>query len=1536
MQVTLIGKKSLYKVVLPKVPIGNYWITDNSKEKKRRLVNIEGKDGKWQIKTDGNVNVINPRALNIEGDRISINNNAYLFSDSLILKEYSMYAISFGNLSDIYFLYCSPVFEDNIKQLKINTNSEFYIGRDRSCNIRYDNILVADIHARIFKLNGRWLIENYDRKIGTFINGDKIENGEKILSNGDVIHIAGLKIIIIGNSIFINNPFNKVEYNEQLFKEYKENQNFTDLRNDVLDDEEIEIYSDKDYFSRAPRIKNIIEKERIKIDPPPQIQDKEDMPAILVLGSSLTIGIVMIITITRTFDGWINETTSTKDTIFSLLMSFALLIGMILFPVLIQRWQKKKKIRYEKRRQKRYREYLGKKNDAINKLKDKQRQILYKNYVSVEECAQIISEKKSRLWERKIEDFDFLNIRWGIGDVPLKVDLQFPEEQFSMEDDDLVDILHQIAEDAKMIKLAPIVTSLVEKDVSSLIIRDEKIFEKIMQSIIIQLIAFHSYEDLKIVFFVKKENEKYWEYVKMLPHVWNQTKEIRFFADNQDDMASISNYLEQILKSRQENDGDNVDYKSFKPYYLIITDDYKRIENLRGINEILKCKKNFGFSLLCITNDLTQLPNECKTFISIEEDKGIIFDSEFSENNEREMEINTSYTIFFERLIQTIANIPIRNSDSGVLSLPSSYTFLEMYDVGLIEQLNILEKWKKNDPIISLKAPIGIDPSGMQIVLDVHEKAHGPHGLIAGSTGSGKSEFIITYILSMAVNYHPNDVAFLLIDYKGGGVAGAFKKNDIKLPHLVGTITNIDTNGLQRSLASIQSELKRRQVIFNEARNEIDEGTMDIYKYQKLYHNGIVKTPIPHLLIICDEFAELKQQQEEFMDELISVSRIGRSLGVHLILATQKPAGIVNDQIRSNSRFAICLKVQDREDSYDVIKKPDAAYLRGNGQFYMQVGNDDYFILGQAAWAGAPYFPSNVTKKKVDNSIEFVSNIGTPIKDVDSMSHKTIVENKGEQLTNIVKYIAELARRENIKTESLWLEDIPENIYVDSLKKKYHLKNQSEGINAIIGEYDDPYSQKQGIVDLNLSRDGNTIIYGNAESGKETLLSTIIFDLITSYSSSDLWLYILDFGSEALKVFKNSPHVGDVVFANESEKISRFFEMIQEEIKKRRAILSNYSGNYNLYIKTSKEKMPRLVVILNDYEVFAESYENDYDDLLLTITREGVKCGIIFIVTASAYNSLKYRLTQNFRRKIALQLNNDDDYYNIYDKVGKMRPSHIFGRGLVSLQNDQIYEFQTAKICEAIDYNARIENTIKQLIKNNTTDALRIPTMPDKISIEDIEEYIREATKLPIGINKKDLKLINYDFKKKLVNIITAKNIEDATEYARCIIEMLKKIKNLNIIILDTENELKKSDVEILEEFKKLLSMVNDNITNVVRPHTICLINGLDKFLNEIQDESLFYKMLKEAEKSAKYTFVIVENAKRLKNHEYDEWYKHYVDGDSGIYIGNGIDDQFLIQLSDRKNIVNNCGRSFGYVVNQGIPTLIKLVGMKEQEEENE
>ena len=151
---------------------------------------------------------------------------------------------------------------------------------------------------------------------------------------------------------------------------------------------------------------------------------------------------------------------------------------------------------------------------------------------------------------------------------------------------------------------------------------------------------------------------------------------------------------------------------------------------------------------------------------------------------------------------------------------------------------------------------------------------------------------------------------------------------------------------MNRTLVSIKSELQRRQRVFNEAKEQLNTGTIDIYKYQKLVRDGALKDPLAHLFIICDEFAELKQQQPDFMDELVSAARIGRSLGVHLILATQKPSGVVDEQIWSNSKFKICCKVQTAEDSNEMIRKPDAAYIKESGRFYLQVGYDEIYAEG--------------------------------------------------------------------------------------------------------------------------------------------------------------------------------------------------------------------------------------------------------------------------------------------------------------------------------------------------------------------------------------------------------------------------------------------------------------------------------------------------------------------------------------------------------------------------------------------------------------
>ena len=574
----------------------------------------------------------------------------------------------------------------------------------------------------------------------------------------------------------------------------------------------------------------------------------------------------------------------------------------------------------------------------------------------------------------------------------------------------------------------------------------------------------HSPIDLKIVLLTNKENEYKWNAVKLMPHLFSEDKTQRYFATNEDEAKEIFKSLEEVYNERNANIKAQTDenketnqenpYLDYKPYYIIITDDFGRYKNLAFLDEVIEAKLNLGFSFLMVDKSLKHLPNTCNKYIYVVDKVSCIFEKEYTSQNQLNFNVEYCNGLDMYRAARELSNIPIQSAEASA-NLPSSISFLEMYNVGNIEQLGILNRWKSSDPITTLSCPIGVHSSGDLFKLDLHEKYHGPHGLIAGSTGSGKSEFIITYILSMAVNYHPDEVQFVLIDYKGGGLAGAFENQNlgIKLPHLVGTITNIDTVGLQRSLASIQSELKRRQVMFNEARNRIDEGTIDIYKYQKLYHEGIVEEPIPHLLIICDEFAELKQQQEEFMDELISVARIGRSLGVHLILATQKPAGIVNEQIRSNSKFGICLKVQSTEDSTDVINRPDAAYLKRAGQFYMQVGNNEYFTLGLSAYSGLPYMPSDVTKKKINNSLEIISNIGTVLKEV-SNSKQVKLDNKGEQLTNIVKYMYKLAKQENIESKQLWMDNIPETIFLENTREKYkiekiELEKQCESIEPL-------------------------------------------------------------------------------------------------------------------------------------------------------------------------------------------------------------------------------------------------------------------------------------------------------------------------------------------------------------------------------------------------------------------------------------------------------------------------------------------------------
>ena len=301
-------------------------------------------------------------------------------------------------------------------------------------------------------------------------------------------------------------------------------------------------------------------------------------------------------------------------------------------------------------------------------------------------------------------------------------------------------------------------------------------------------------------------------------------------------MKEISAFMEKNILVRQ--DKYNRSYADFAPYYVLISASGKLSRKCETLSKLLSSKGNIGFSALFIGEKFNDFPKETKTVIHVNGRNTKLYDKDNTTGAQIVFDAEHADESIFGRVSEKLANIEL-DVNGQQYTMPSMITFLEMFNVGKVEYLNSLTRWRENNPTKTLQTPVGVNSEGELFNLDLHEKYHGPHGLVAGMTGSGKSEFIITYILSMAVNYHPDEVSFILIDYKGGGLAGAFENADrcIKLPHLAGTITNLDGASIKRSLISIQSELRRRQSIFNDALRITNEGTMDIYKYQQLYRD---------------------------------------------------------------------------------------------------------------------------------------------------------------------------------------------------------------------------------------------------------------------------------------------------------------------------------------------------------------------------------------------------------------------------------------------------------------------------------------------------------------------------------------------------------------------------------------------------------------------------------------------------------------------------------------------------------------------------
>ena len=703
---------------------------------------------------------------------------------------------------------------------------------------------------------------------------------------------------------------------------------------------------------------------------------------------------------------------------------------------------------------------------------------------------------------------------------------------------------------------------------------------------------------------------------------------------------------------------------------------------------------------------------------------------------------------------------------------------------------------------------------------------------------------------------------------------------------------------------------------------------MDIYKYQKLYREGIVTEPVPHLFIISDEFAELKTQQPDFMDQLISTARIGRSLGVHLILATQKPNGVVNDQIWSNSRFRVCLKVQEKQDSMDMIKRPDAAELSATGRFYLQVGYNEFFDIGQSAWCGAPYVPTEEVESKEEDSVQIIDNLGRIVKEVkDSKKENEENVNNIKQIVGIVNYLSEIADEDNISVRKLWMDEIPEFITVNSLINKYGPLSK-DSPEVVIGEYDDPFNQQQNIVVHNVLECGNTIIYGATGSGKELLVNTLVCGLIENYTPSDINLFLIDFGSEALQMYAKAPHVGNVLLSSDEEQLIRLMKILKEQIYERKKLLAEYSGNPDLYEKATGQSLSAIITIIDNYAAFNELYENLVDELAY-LSREGSKYKIYFIITASAVNEVKYKISQNFGKQYVLQMNDKSDYSSVFGNVKGVYPSKLIGRGLI-LKNS-VYEFQTAHICKDEELQAYVTGLISELNANYSDDnVIKVPEVPEKLTPEDIK-ITQTLENVQVGVDLDLVKPVVVNLKKSVVNVITGKNIDEVIATGRGIAELVSRIDNCEVTILDSETEESKI-VEIYNMMVERNNSYKDDNTLTFDRKVIFIMNWqsiIDNLSTDGKDK--LECLIKHCELEYSVTFVLCDIAESVKKYNRSNWYVMRADSSDYVWVGVGIDEQSVFNNPINYREVKKVKKDNAVVVSSDEYIIIKPVRQYEK-----
>lgn len=983
--------------------------------------------------------------------------------------------------------------------------------------------------------------------------------------------------------------------------------------------------------------------------------------------------------------------------------------------------------------------------------------------LSLAEVFGAVMQENPEVWKRRPEHWSFLHVRLGLGALPTRNTVKGPQNPESSNPEDIASIEDAILRYATVPDV-PIVESFEDAGAIGLCGTSEQV-AWYARGLAAQISGTRGPQEFVIcgIFGPAWSGEFY--SMKWLPHA---TGSEQFFggvpfADNAPSAAHVLGCLEDLLQARspQGNDqpkmlkamglkdsamnaGDHVgeggsdsgDTTALPAVLVFISDD---APTDRGrLISLLERSAGRGVFPVWIANWRSRVPAACRTFVEFDEEGVKVGNVRLGLTTEHVKTEGLTLEAFHSFALKMAAYVDAGAIESSSSDVPRSVSMVSLVGEDMATDPEVvLDRWRQNGSLIGpghplvkttpkLRAIVGQTASG-GMHLDL--RAQGPHALVGGTTGSGKSEFLQSWVLGMAAEYSPQRVTFLFVDYKGGA---AFA-DCTNLPHSVGLVTDLSPHLVRRALVSLRAELHYRETLFTQKKAK------DLLELEK---RGDPQAP-PALVIVIDEFAALVGEVPEFVDGVVDVAQRGRSLGIHLIMATQRPAGVIKDNLRANTNLRVALRMADDVDSDDVIGDKMAGRFDASipGRAAAKTGPGRLSVF-QSAYAGGWSFAE---RKDPEISLE-TFHLGPPeawekpeSERAPETADKDLGPNDQQRLVATI----------SAASQSLSL-SAPRRPWLDELAEIYDLTKLSQRTDErlLLGVQDRPQHQTQVAVYFEPDADGHIAVYGTGGSGKSSALRTLAIAAGITPRGGPADVYALDFGASSLRMLSVLPHVGAVIGPDSSERVKNLFKMLREEMTRRSGDYAEVNADtitqYRQLSGNANEN--RILVLIDGFALFRSEYEGvtgraEVYETFQQIMSDGRSVGIHVALSADRGQSVPASLQALIQRRVVLRMADTDGYAMLGAPRDVLDAESVPGRAIVDDLETQIAVIGgTASIS---DQAAMTKELAHALQRQGRVPAPPILALPELCTAEEMPDEIDGQPVL--GLSAETLGAISFD-----------------------------------------------------------------------------------------------------------------------------------------------------------------------------------------------